>query len=202
MKKSGNEEMIMKRRCTTLGKFLRIVFWLSLTAAILIMLYLGVHALAAPESAFIVDQFGSDARVGFRIGNREFYLMVTDTSFHMGEYSCKALFGIVWVTALGYQILFGAFFWCLVSVFWRMQSDEGPFTLQCSRLIRRMGLLFLGMFVYRNVVESAVFFIFGPSTARIWISGLELALTGGVVLCLSCIFEYGAVLQRQSDETL
>lgn len=202
MDRPEKEQLIMKNRCAKLWKFLSILFWLNLAAAILVMSYLGIRALAAPESAFTVEQYGSDARVGIHLGRMGFYLLVKDTSFHMGDYSGKALFGLVWGTALGYQVLVGAILWCLSSVFRRIRMDESPFTNVCCRRIRWIGLLIAGLYVYRNVVENAVFFIFGPSTARIWTSGLGLVLIGGVVLCLSCMFEYGAVLQQQADETL
>lgn len=198
-----NRQEFMKNRCKTFGKLLRILFWGYLIVSTMLLLFWGICAFAAPASAFAVEQFGSDAKVGFRIGGRGLYFMVTNTSFHMGEYSCKALYGIVWIMAWGYGALSAAILWCLASVFRRIQLDEGPFTLSCSRFVRYMGLLFLGLFVYKNVIEAAVLFILGPSTARTaLINNLELALIGGIVLCLSYVFEYGVVLQQQADETL
>jgi len=203
MNRLENQQIIMKRRCKKLGKFLRVSFWVYLILSLLALICWGICAFAAPESSFMTEQIGSDARVGFHIGGRGLYLMVINTSFHMGDYSSKTLFGIVWLISFGYQALFAAILWCLASVFRRIQLDEGPFTLSCSRFVRYMGLLFLGLFVYKNVIEAAVLFILGPSTARTaLINNLELALIGGIVLCLSYVFEYGVVLQRQADETL
>lgn len=198
-----NKLVIMKNRCKTLEKFLRILFWLYLISSLIVLIYLGVRALVTPESSFITEQYGSNAKVGFKIGGMGLYLMVTDTSFHMSEYSCKTLFGIVWLITLGYQALSATILWCLASIFHRIKLDESPFTLFCSHLVRNIGLLLLCVFVYKNVVEAAILFIFGPPTARSQlICKPELVLIGGIVLCLSYIFEYGLVLQQQSDETL
>lgn len=198
-----NELIIMKNRCKALGKFLRILFWLYIILSLMVLVYWGGRAIFTPESSFNVEQFGSDAKIGFTFGDKGLYLLVTDTSFHMDEYSCKVLFGIVWIIALGYQVLTAAILWCLSSIFHRIRIDEGPFTLFCSRLVRYIGLLLLCIFIYKNVVEAAILFIFGPTTARLsLICNLELALIGGIVLCLGYMFEYGVILQQQSDETL
>ena len=203
MNKLENKLIIVKKRCKTLGKFLHILFWLYLIISLMALIFWGVCALVTPESSFITEQFGSDTKVGFKIGNMGLYLLVTNTSFHMDDYSCKVLFGIVWLIALGYQALFASILWCLASVFHRIILDESPFTLLCSHLVRNIGLLLLCVFVYKNVVEAAILFIFGPSTARApLICNLELALICGIVLCLGAMFEYGIVLQQQSDETL
>ena len=203
MNKLEDKLIIMKKRCKKLGKFLRIIFWLYLIMSLVALIYWGVYALVTPESSFMTEQFGSDAKVGFKNGNMGLYLLVTDTSFHMGEYSCKVLFGIVWLITLGYQALFASILWCLASAFHCIRLDESPFTLLCSHLVRNIGLLLLCVFVYKNVVEAAILFIFGPSAARSQlICKPELVLIGGIVLCLSYIFEYGIVLQQQSDETL
>ncbi len=198
-----SKQVIMKQHCKTLEKFLRISFGICFILSIGILIYWGISALMAPESSFTVDQYGSDARVGFQNGKAGLYLMVANTSFNMGEYSCKTLYGIVLLLSWGHNVLFMSILWCLVSVFRHIKLDETPFTLSCSRLIRRIGLLLLGRFLYRNFAEAAVLFIWGPSTARLaWLSSLDLAFIGGIVLCLSYIFEYGVVLQQQSDETL
>ncbi len=198
-----NKQSIMKNRCNALGKFLCILFWVYLILSLMVLIFLGICALVTPESSFIAEQFGSNAKVGFHIGDKGLYLFVTNTSFHMHQYSCKTLFGIVWLIALGYQVLFATILWCLASVFRRIKLDESPFTLVCSHLVRYIGLLLLGVFAYKNVLEAAVLFIWGPPTARTsFVSELELALIGGVVLCLSYIFEYGVILQQQADETL
>lgn len=198
-----NKLIIMKKHCKALGKFLSILFWLYLILSLMALIYCGVCALVTPESSFIAEQYGSDAKVGFNIGDKGLFLLVTNTSFHMSEYSCKVLFGIVWLIALGYQALSVAILWCLASIFHRIKLDESPFTLFCSHLVRGIGLLLLCVFVYKNVVEAAILFIFGPPTARSQlICKPELVLIGGIVLCVGYIFEYGLVLQQQSDETL
>ena len=198
-----SKQITMKNRCKTLGKLLRICFWLYLILSLVVLVCWGVCAFVTPESSFATEQFGNDAKVGFHIGDLGLYLFVTGTSFHMNEYSGKVLFGIVWLITLGYQALDASILWCLASIFHHIELDESPFTLSCSRLIRNIGLLLLCVFVYKNVVEAAILFIFGPPTARSpLISKLEIAVIGGNVLCLSYIFEYGLVLQQQSDETL
>ncbi|MCM1527041.1 MAG: hypothetical protein NC091_07340 [Bacteroides sp.] len=198
-----NEQIVMKNHCNTLGKILRFIFWSYLILTLLVLLFYGIYALITPETSFYTEQYGSDTKVGFNIGDKGLILLVTDTGFHMGEYSCKVLFGLVWLIAVGYQILSAAILWCLKSIFQRINLDESPFTLFCSNHVRYIGFLLLCIFVYKNVIETAILFILGPSTARLsLISKLELALLGGIVLCLSYIFKYGIVLQQQSDETL
>ena len=202
MNRLENQQIIMKRRCKKLGKFLRVSFWVYLILSLLALICWGICAFAAPESSFMTEQIGSDARVGFHIGGRGLYLMVINTSFHMGDYSSKTLFGIVWLISFGYQALFAAILWCLATAFHGIQLDERPFTLSCSRLVRSIGILLLCIFFWKNVIETAILFIWGPSTARSLVSSPEFAFIGGIVLCLSYMFEYGVVLQQQSDETL
>ncbi len=198
-----NRQIILKNRCKTLGKCLRMLFWIYLLLSLAVLMFWGINALLSPAASFTVEQYGSDAKVGFTMNGKGLYLMVTDTSFYTKEYSCKALFGIVWLIDLGYQILTAAIFWCLSSIFHHIELDESPFTLLCSRLIRSIGFLLLGIFIYKNIVEASVLFLLGPPTARLSLSSkLELALIGGIVICLSHIFEYGVILQQQSDETL
>lgn len=198
-----NEQIVMKNRCNILGKILRFLFWSYLILSLSVLLFYGICALVTPETSFYTEQYGNDTKVGFHIGDKGLILLVTDTGFHMGEYSCKVLFGLVWLIDVGYQILSAAILWYLKSVFQRVNLDESPFTLFCCDQVRYIGFLLLSVFVYKNVIETAILFIFGPSTARLSLIGkLELALLGGVVLCLSYIFKYGIVLQQQSDETL
>lgn len=198
-----NKLIQMKNRCQAFGKFLRILFWLYLVATILSLIIWGVCALVTPESFFTTEQYGNAAKVGFYTGKKGLYLFVTNTSFHLKEYSSKKLYGILWAIAWGYQIMYATILWCLSSIFRYITSEGSPFTLFCSRLVRYIGLLLLGIFVYKNVLEAAVLFIWGPSTARTaLVNNIELAFIGGLVLCLSYIFEYGIVLQQQSDETL
>ena len=203
MNKLEVEQINMKNGCKKLGKILRFLFWFYIILSLAVLFFWGICALVTPESSFFTEQFGSDAKVGFNIGSRGLFMLVTNTSFFMGEYSCKVLFGIVWIIALGYQTLFASILWCLASIFHRINPNESPFTLFCSNLVRYIGFLLLCVFIYKNVVEAFVFFVFGPPTARLsWINNFELALIGGIVFCLSYIFKYGAVLQQQSDETL
>ncbi|MCM1090653.1 MAG: hypothetical protein NC092_14155 [Butyrivibrio sp.] len=198
-----NKQAIMKNRCKSLGTCLRILFWLYILTSLAVLMYWGISALLAPETAYTVEQFGNDAKVGFTVNGRGLYLMVTDTSFHLQDYSCKALYGIIWFIDWGYQALTAAILWCLYSILHHIELGESPFTLFCCRVVRSIGLLLLGIFMYKNIVETLVLFIWGPPTARLsWGSNLELVLIGGVVLCLGYIFEYGVILQQQSDETL
>ena len=198
-----SKQINMKNCCTTLGKYLHILFWLYLIVTIMLLIVWGVCALITPESFFMTEQYGNAAKVGFYTGGKGLYLFVTNTSFSVDGYSSKKLYGIIWVIDWGYQIMYATILWCLSSIFRCIKSEGSPFTVFCSRLIRYIGLLFLCVFVYKNVLEAAILFIFGPSTARTsLVNNLELVLIGGIVLCLSYVFEYGVVLQQQFDETL
>lgn len=198
-----NIQMTMQNRCNKLGKLLHGLFWLYIIITLILLTLWGVCALITPETFFSTEQYGNAAKVGFHTGQKGLYVFVTNTSFSMNGYSSKKLYGILWGITWGYQILYGTILWCLSSLFHYIKSEGSPFTLLCSRQIRRIGFLLLCIFIYKNIFEAAVLFIWGPATARTaLVSDLQPAFIGGLVLCLSYIFEYGIVLQQQSDETL
>ena len=198
-----NKQINMNNRCKAFGEFLHILFWLYLIVTLISLIVWGVCALITPESLFTTEQYGNAAKVGFYTNKKGLYLFVTNTSFSLDGYSSKKLYGIIWVIAWGYQVMYATILWCLSSIFRCIKSGGSPFTLFCSRLVRYIGLLLLCIFIYKNVFEAAILFIWGPSTARtVLVNDLELALIGGLVLCLSYIFEYGVVLQQQFDKTL
>ena len=100
MNKLEVEQINMKNGCKKLGKILRFLFWFYLILSLAVLFFWGICALVTPESSFFTEQFGSDAKVGFNIGSRGLFMLVTNTSFFMGEYRCKVLFRLACIIAL------------------------------------------------------------------------------------------------------
>ena len=80
-----NRQIILKNRCKTLGKCLRMLFWIYLLLSLAVLMFWGINALLSPATSFTVEQYGSDAKVGFTMNGKGLYLMVTDTSFYTKE---------------------------------------------------------------------------------------------------------------------
>lgn len=103
---------------------------------------------------------------------------------------------------LGYTI-FLQMLGCLRWIFIHISDGSSPFTNENSRLIRKAGLftMIYGMII--SLLFPVLCVIFGLSSFYFEFEALMVAvLLGAVIVALSYIFEYGTVLQQESDELL
>ena len=92
-----------------------------------------------------------------------------------------------------------------LSVFRRIARDYTPFGPQHAHRFRIMGALMMALSVGHTVVASLLsgsLLPEGYSTAPFALLGIAMIVFGAMFLSLAYIFEYGSVLQVESDETL
>lgn len=79
-----------------------------------------------------------------------------------------------------------------------IQSDYTPFTKENEALLRNVCFTYLGAAVVLPVID----YIANGSVSSAVFLMLGTLLISVVMYCLSLVFRYGAVLQKESDETL
>ena len=92
----------------------------------------------------------------------------------------------------------------VASLIFKDMSREGmPFTEKNSNRIRVISLLLIAQGLVVPPLQLLIAMVFSAADASDYI-GLDLSLIVIAIIffCLALIFEYGAELQRQSDETL
>lgn len=201
---SYREKDIMKAHCDEIGVVLTVLFGIG-AAAISIYVILGIMTLCHPFGDFSVNLAdtgnGMVGLVTVKGGSEmEFARNVLNTNALSKP---KAAYGIglfVYVL-IDFLVLF--ILWNLRMIFKNIEKHGTPFMTQNSKAIFRIGILIMVLCHVKSAVLPllcALFGIGGAGTGSIVnLTGLFI---GGMVICLSYIFEYGTSLQRESDETL
>ena len=105
------------------------------------------------------------------------------------------------VTFLGLAIMAAILF--IESFIFKDISREGiPFTKKNSTKIRMISLLLVIQCIVIPPLQLLAVRIFSPATNASISINLGSIIVAAVFFCLAMIFEYGAELQRQADETL
>lgn len=87
-------------------------------------------------------------------------------------------------------------------IFKDISKDYTPFVAKHMKRLKRISLLIAGMAIIPGVVEIAMIQMVTPA-AKVNVSfELFYILVAVVFFCLAQIFDYGRMLQQQSDETL
>ena len=94
------------------------------------------------------------------------------------------------------------FLWYLKEIFRNIKRFETPFIKENSRAIFRMGVAVMVILAARENLFPFLTFIKGIGTQGFDIINFFWVVPGSVFFCLSAVFEYGRVLQQESDETL
>ena len=94
------------------------------------------------------------------------------------------------------------FLWYLKEVFRNIRKFDTPFVKENSRAIFRMGIAVMIFLAVRENLFPFLAFIKGIGAQGSDILNIYWFIPGSVFFCLSAVFEYGRVLQQESDETL
>ena len=103
-------------------------------------------------------------------------------------------------TAAGIGVML--FMWYLKEVFRNIKKFDTPFIKENSRAIFRMGIAVMIFLAARENLFLFLTFIKGIGTQEFGTLNISWFIPGSVFFCLSAVFEYGRVLQQESDETL
>ena len=100
------------------------------------------------------------------------------------------------------NIIFAAIFWFIRQIFRNIEKFDTPFVKENSRAILAMGITVVVLCYVQENLFPLISYIQGTGNPTFTLIDFGCLFPGIQFLCLSYIFEYGCVLQRESDETL
>ena len=176
---------VQKGKIQKTSKILGALFKIGGIVLIMAMVLLVVLMVIAPSL-----NFESDGEV----------INVWDVSIPM-DGSVGNFRALMMVTLLGSGIMAAILF--VASFIFNDISREGaPFTKKNSNKIRIISLLLITQCIVIPPLQLLIVMIFSPATEVSAPINLGFIIVAAIFFCLALIFEYGADLQRQSDETL
>lgn len=199
----------IKTSCRMIRGFLWVVMGFMIVFAVAFVWY-GFKVAATPESAFTVTQnrFG-----GLSIDMAGQNLQVASSVPHYatptgirGEYSAKTLqlvnmalaAVLVW---LPFTLVIGQ----VLKILRRVTDGSSPFCEPNIRSLKLVGfaMLFIGLASKSLYLTGIIHLVFhGNVSGRSYLFDFMVAFTGGLLLVLARIFEYGSYLQSEFDATL
>ena len=198
----------IKSSCGIIRGFLQVALAAMAFFALLYIWY-GIKAAAAPESAFSVTKM-----------NNQLWVEMDGSSWAAGnivpeyatpgyvdiQYSAKRLqfvnMGLAMVLVL---FPFAAAIRLALGILNRVVKGEQPFCTGNIRALKGIGwiMLFLGLGVKVLYLFGIIYLAFGGHTRGMSIlMDFGAAFTGGLLLVLVRVFEYGSYLQSEYDATL
>lgn len=201
----NNSKNILKARCDDLGLVLKLIFW-GYAIYLAVMLGLGVWLLFQPESAFsinLLDTGNGMAGYGFYNGNLEVDFVRNALNSGVVEHP-KLVYMAGYLGGCVEKVIILAILWNVAGIFRKITKGDSPFMERSCKAVFRVGVLTIVSGFIKSGFTATVLGIArygggGLGNSAYWWQRL---LIGGILICLSYIFEYGASLQMESDETL
>ena len=207
-----DEKTIMKERCDVLGTGFSVIFWIIAAFEVLLLIS-GIWVAFQPVSEFSSSLTDTPAGVLGIVrfsGLKEGFLaeFLSEMTFDPGILNEAAGQAPKYVylanhfsnTAVGMGV--AAFLWYLKEIFRNIKRFETPFIKENSRAIFGMGVALMVILAVKENLFLFLTFIKGVGAQSIGSANFTWIVVGAVFFCLSAVFEYGRVLQQESDETL
>ena len=207
-----DEKTIMKERCDVLGTGFSVIFWIIAAFEVLLLIS-GIWVAFQPVSEFSASLTDTPAGVLGIVrfsGLKEGFLaeFLSEMTFDPGILNEAAGQAPKYVylanhfsnTAVGMGV--AAFLWYLKEIFRNIKRFETPFIKENIRAIFRMGVAVMVILAARENLFPFLTFIKGIGTQGFYVINIYWIVPGSVFFCLSAVFDYGRVLQQESDETL
>ena len=105
------------------------------------------------------------------------------------------------VSTIVYLVLFAGMVWSAAKIFSGIRRTRLPFTRENARQLKQVAVWMGLLAVIPPVVEIIGSFLISIPLTTFYL-GIELLIAAAIIYCLAHIFEYGALLQKQADETL
>ena len=207
-----DEKTIMKERCDFCGSGFAVMFWVS-AAFWLLLLISGIWLAFQPASDFSAVLTDTPAGMqgmiyfsGLKEGFMAYWLsemrfdpgILNEAAGQMPKYVYLAEQFSNTAAGIGGVL----FLWYLKEVFRNIKKFDTPFIKENSRAIFRMGIAVMIFLAVRENLFPFLAFIKGIGAQGSDILNIYWFIPGSVFFCLSAVFEYGRVLQQESDETL
>ena len=193
----------VQARCEDIGLVMRAAFWLY-GVYVLILLGLGIWMLTQG-----VDQFSlhvTQTQNG-AIG-QGFFRNMLEIDFSRSSLradaaqQAKLAYLIGFFTAWIAKVLFCGILYQVRSIFRSIAQEQTPFVLKNCQALRRIGVLIPVISVIRQMCPLVLVLCGIGEGGTGSLIQIDQWLIGGVVLSLSYVFEYGTILQKESDEIL
>ena len=207
-----DEKTIMKERCDLLGSGFSVVFW-GIAVIEVLLLISGIWLAFQPASEFSAILTDTPAGVQGIIrfsGLKDGFMaeLLSEMTFDPGILNEAAgqmpkyvyLADLFSNAAVGMGVV--PFLWYLKEIFRNIKRFETPFIKENSRAIFGMGVALMVILAAKENLFALLTFIKGVGTQGFDIINFFWVVPGSVFFCLSAVFEYGRVLQQESDETL
>lgn len=208
-----DERSRMKKRCGEFGSAFGVGFWTG-AVTLLVMIAAGIWIAMQPARYFDIQL--TDTGVGV-MGTATFTGFTSEFlnggRFNMIEFGRDMLTA----DAMEYPkqvFLVGYFGWipCVAAfvgvlgalryIFRNIKRYDTPFTTQNIKALYTLGIIIIaGLYMYRTVLPL-VCWTMGFGTGDFTILDFYSFFAGTPFFCLAYIFDYGCVLQKESDETL
>lgn len=207
-----DEKTIMKERCDFLRTGFAVIFW-SVAVFWLLLLISGVWLAFQPASDFsavLTDTPAGMQGMIYFSGLKEGFMadwlsemrfdpgILNEAAGQMPKYVYLAEQFSNTAAGIGGVL----FLWYLKEVFRNIKKFDTPFIKENSRAIFRMGIAVMIFLAVRENLFPFLAFIKGIGAQGSDILNIYWFIPGSVFFCLSAVFEYGRVLQQESDETL
>lgn len=207
-----DEKTIMKERCDLWGSGFSVVFWVIAAFEVLLLIS-GIWLAFQPASEFSAILTDTPAGVQGIIrfsGLKEGFMaeFLSEMQFEPGILNEAAgqMPKYVYLTDLFSNAAVGMgvvpFLWYLKEIFRNIKRFETPFIKENSRAIFGMGVALMIILAVKENLFLFLTFIKGVGAQSIGSANFAWIVVGAVFFCLSAVFEYGRVLQQESDETL
>lgn len=207
-----DEKTIMKERCDLWGSGFSVVFWVIAAFEVLLLIS-GIWLAFQPASEFSAILTDTPAGVQGIIrfsGLKEGFMaeFLSEMQFEPGILNEAAgqmpkyvyLADLFSNAAVGMGVV--PFLWYLKEIFRNIKRFETPFIKENSRAIFGMGVALMVILAAKENLFPLLTFIKGIGPQGFDIINFFWVVPGSVFFCLSAVFEYGRVLQQESDETL
>lgn len=207
-----DEKTIMKERCDLWGSGFSVVFWVIAAFEVLLLIS-GIWLAFQPASEFSAILTDTPAGVQGIIrfsGLKEGFMaeFLSEMQFEPGILNEAAGQAPKYVyladhfssVAAGMGLV--PFLWYLKEIFRNIKRFETPFIKENSRAIFGMGVALMVILAVKENLFPFLTFIKGVGAQSIGSANFAWIVVGAVFFCLSAVFEYGRVLQQESDETL
>ena len=207
-----DEKTIMKERCDLWGSGFSVVFWVIAAFEVLLLIS-GIWLAFQPASEFSAILTDTPAGVqgiirfsGLKEGFMAEFLsemtfdpgILNEAAGQMPKYVYLANhFSSV---AAGMGLV--PFLWYLKEIFRNIKRFETPFIKENSRAIFGMGVALMVILAVKENLFLFLTFIKGVGAQSIGSANFAWIVVGAVFFFFFSVFEYGRVLQQESDETL
>ena len=193
----------VQARCEDIGLVMRAAFWLY-GVYVLILLGLGIWMLAqgADQFSLHVTQTQNGA-IGQGFSRNMLEIDFSRSSLRAdAAQQAKLAYLIGFFTAWIAKVLFCGILYQVRSIFRSIAQEQTPFVLKNCQALRRIGILIPVISVIRQMCPLVLMLCGIGEGGTGSLIQIDQWLIGGVVLSLSYIFEYGTILQKESDETV